>query len=166
MEEREAQAKAIVEGIEAEWADVGARAERREAVLREEIAQERRRAEDAEVRIDEMERVLEKVDRGEFPVPVVGSMTPATPARGGTSATPDLLTQGMMGLSPTVAMASRSQRSGKTFTEVYAEYVRLQEEHAHKTAEYNHMERTLGAVLAQIEERVCNPALSLFPSFL
>lgn len=59
-----------------------------------------------------------------------------------------------MGLSPTVAMASRSQRSGKTFTEVYADYVRLQEDYARKSAEYDHMDRTLSAVLAQIEERV------------
>lgn len=59
----------------------------------------------------------------------------------------------MMGLSPTVAMASRAQRSGKTFTEVYAEHVKLQEEYARKSAEYDHMDRTLQAVLAQIEER-------------
>ncbi len=64
------------------------------------------------------------------------------------------MTDGMLGLSPTVAMASRSQRSGKTFTEVYADYVRLQEEYAKKSAEYDHMDRTLSSVLAQIEERV------------
>jgi nucleoprotein TPR len=60
----------------------------------------------------------------------------------------------MMGLSPTVAMATRVQRSGKTFTEVYADYVQLQEEYAKKCAEYDHMDRTLSSVLAQIEERV------------
>lgn len=49
----------------------------------------------------------------------------------------------MIGLSPTVAMASRVQRSGKTFTEVYADYVQLQEEYTKKCAEYDHMDRTL-----------------------
>ena len=153
MEERETQAKAIVDGIEKEWAGVGDRAERREAGLKEEAERERHRAEDAERRVEEMERVLERVNRGEFSLPLVAG-TPATPARG---MTPDLVTQGMLGLSPTVAMASRAQKSGKSFTEVYADYVRLQDDYARRTAEYDHMDRTLSAVLAQIEERVSVP---------
>ncbi|KAH8082011.1 hypothetical protein BXZ70DRAFT_631748 [Cristinia sonorae] len=155
MEEREAQAKAIVDGIEKEWAGVGERAERREAVLREEIEAQRERAEEAEKRLADMKKVMDRMDRGEFPVPD-GSM-PGTPARGISTPVrnmaPDFLTQGMMGLSPTVAMASRVQRGGKTFTEVYADYVKLQEEFAKKSMEYDHMDRTLTAVLAQIEER-------------
>jgi nucleoprotein TPR len=75
----------------------------------------------AEARVEALECILEKVNRGEFPVPAPGSSAPSTPARGST----DILMQGIMGLSPTVAMASRTQRSGKTFTEVYADYVRL-----------------------------------------
>ena len=47
----------------------------------------------------------------------------------------------------------KMQKSGKTFTEVYADFVRLQDEFAQKCAEYDHMDRTLTAVLAQIEER-------------
>lgn len=159
MEAREAQAKAIVDGIEKEWAGVGDRAERREAVLKEEIENQRQRAEEAEKRIEELESVLDRMDRGEFPIPFAASASvPGTPARGpatpSMNGTPDILTQGMMGLSPTVAIASRAQRSGKTFTEVYADYVRLQEDYAKKSAEYDHMDRTLSAVLTQIEERV------------
>jgi nucleoprotein TPR len=150
MEDRESQAKSIVESIEEEWATVGERAERREAALREEVDKAKRRTEAAERRVEDMERVLERVNRGEFPVPVPGS-TPGTPMRNGT---PDLMTQGMFGLSPAVAMASRVQKSGKTFTEVYADHVRLQEDHAHKCAEHDRMDRTLAEVLAQIEERV------------
>jgi nucleoprotein TPR len=63
-----------------------------------------------------------------------------------------------MGLSPTVVMVSWAQRSGKTFTEVYAEHVRLQDKYVRKSAEYDHMDRTLQAVLAQIKERA--PVLS------
>ena len=55
--------------------------------------------------------------RGEFPVPAPESSVPSTPARGLT----DILTQGMMYLSRTVAMASWAQLSGKTFTEMYAD---------------------------------------------
>ena len=163
MEEREAHAKAIVENIEKEWADVGDRAERREVVLREEVEAQRQRAEEAESRVAELQKIFDKLDRGEFPISgTPGGAVPSTPARG-IPATPGNRTsaeflgmEGMMGLSPTVAMASRAQKGGKTFTEVYADYVKLQDEYAKKCAEYDHMDRTLAAVLAQIEERVCS----------
>lgn len=164
MEAREAQAKAIVEGIEQDYAGISERAGRREAALKDEIEDQRQRAEQAEKRIEELEAVMERLDRGEFPVPSFSADalqgTPRTPARTpGTpsmmmNGTPDFLSQSIMGLSPTVAMASRVQRNGKTFTEVYADYVRLQEDYARKSAEFDNMDRTLSAVLAQIEERV------------
>ncbi|KAG1824960.1 hypothetical protein EV424DRAFT_710307 [Suillus variegatus] len=158
MEEREKQAKEIVEGIEREWAGVGERAERREAALHAEVEKEKRAREEAERKVDQLETVLERMNRGELPVasratPVPG--TPATPARNSAQAAG---MEGMFGLSPTVAMVSRAQKTGKTFTEVYADYVRLQDEFAKKSSEYDHMDRTLSAVLAQIEERA--PILS------
>lgn len=162
MEDREATTKSMVDGFEKDFASVNERAERREAVLREDIENQRQRAEDAEKRVAELQAVLDRMDRGEFPVPVfAGSIsTPGTPARGISTpmrggATPDILSQGISGLSPTVAMASRAQRGGKSFTEVYSDYVKLQEDFARKCAEYDHMDRTLQSVLAQIEERVC-----------
>ncbi|KZT67236.1 hypothetical protein DAEQUDRAFT_729270 [Daedalea quercina L-15889] len=167
MEAREAQAKAIVEGIEQDYAGVNERAGRREAALKDEIEEQRQRAEQAEKRAEELEAVMERLDRGEFPMPSFSGEallgTPRTPARTpGTpsmvNGTPDFLSQSIMGLSPTVAMASRVQRNGKTFTEVYADYVRLQEDYARKSAEFDNMDRTLSAVLAQIEERA--PILS------
>jgi nucleoprotein TPR len=155
MEEREKQAKEVVENIEREWATVGEKAERRETVLKEETERERKGREEAEKRLDQLEAVLERMGRGELPIP--GRNTPSTPFR--TPGLSDPMADGMLGLSPTVAMASRSQRSGKTFTEVYADYVRLQEDYAKKSAEYDHMDRTLSSVLAQIEERVRNPMI-------
>ena len=161
MEDREAQTKAMVDGFEKDFASVNERADRREAVLREEIENQRQRAEDAEKRVGELQAVLDRMDRGEFPVPMfAGSIsapgTPArglsTPMRGGDSS--DILSSGIIGLSPTVAMASRAQRGGKSFTEVYSDYVRLQEEYQRKCEEYDRMDRTLQSVLAQIEERV------------
>lgn len=150
MEEREKGAKEVVDGIEREWAEVGERSERRESALKDEIERERRGRELAEKRLEQLEIVVEKIGRGELPVP--GGGTAGTPIR--TPGHRDLMTDGMMGLSPTVAMASRAQRSGKTFTEVYADYIRLQEDYARKSTEYEHMDRTLSSVLAQIEERV------------
>lgn len=154
MEEREKQAKEIVGEIEKEWAGVGERSERREAALREDVERERKARENAEKRAIQLESVLDRMGRGELPI--LGRATPGTPSR--TPGVQDLMTEAMIGLSPTVAMASKAQRSGKTFTEVYADYVRLQEDYAKKSAEYDHMDRTLSAVLAQIEERA--PILS------
>ena len=174
MEEREAQAKQIVENIEKEWATVGDRAERREVVLREEIESQRQRAEQAEKRVDDLQKVLDRMDRGEFPIPTGASASvPVTPMRGAASpslnGTPDFLSQSMVGLSPTVAMASRVQRGGKTFTEVYAEYVKLQEEYARKSYECDEMEKTLTNVLRELEERVrrmlCYPQDNSLTSF-
>jgi len=161
MEEREQHAKEIVDGLERDWATIGEKAERREMKLKDEIDREAKRGDDAEKRVQELERLLRGLDTGDFPtapsistlggIPRTSGSIPSTPARGSVFASPGEL--GMMGLSPTVAMASRAQRSGKTFTEVYAEHVKLQEEFARKSAEYDHMDRTLQAVLAQIEER-------------
>ena len=149
MEEREQQAKEIVESIEKEWVGVGDKAEKREALLKDEVERERKAREEAEKRVYQLETVLDRMGRGELPAP--GRTAPSTPLR--TPRTSGSVADVVANLSPTVAMASKTQKSGKTFTEVYADYVRLQDEFAQKCAEYDHMDRTLTAVLAQIEER-------------
>jgi nucleoprotein TPR len=151
MEEREKQAKEIVQNIETEWATVGEKAERRENALKLEIEHERQGREEAERRIDTLETVVHRMGRGDLPLHPGG-----TPLRtpGGVDRTED----GMMGLSPTVALASRSQKSGKTFTQVYEDFVKLQEDFDRKCLEHQQMERTLSQVLAEIEERA--PILS------
>ena len=151
MEEREKQAKEIVQNIEMEWATVGEKAERRENALKLEIERERQGREEAERRIETLETVVHRMGRGDLPLHPNG-----TPLRtpGGVDRTED----GMMGLSPTVALASRSQKSGKTFTQVYEDFVKLQEDFDRKCLEHQQMERTLSQVLAEIEERA--PILS------
>ena len=151
MEEREKQAKDIVESIEREWAGVGDRADQRETELRAETEKERRAREEVEKRLEQLETVMERMHRGELPVAGRNTSVPATPRA---STSNDHATDAMLGLSPTVAMVSKVQKGGKTFTQVYADYVHLQEEYAKKCAEYDHMERTLSDVLAQIQERV------------
>lgn len=152
MEEREKQAKEIVENLENEWAGVGQKAELREAALKDEIEKERRGREEAEKRLKNLEAVIEGMGRGDLPIPGRASL-PGTPLR--TPGTPgDPFNDGMLGLSPTVAIASRTQKSGKTFTEVYTDYVKLKEDYAKKVIEYDNMDRTLQSVLAQIQERV------------
>lgn len=151
MEEREKQTKDIVESIEREWAGVGDRSEQREAVLRAETEKERQAREEVEKRLEQLETVMERMHRGELPVAGRDPSVPATPRASGSNS---YAADAMLGLSPTVAMVSRVQRGGKTFTQVYADHVRLEEEYAKKCAEYDHMDRTLSDVLAQIEERV------------
>ncbi|KAG9309353.1 hypothetical protein JVU11DRAFT_10589 [Chiua virens] len=143
MEEREKQAKDIVESAEHEWASIGDRAEQRERHAREE----------AEKRLEQLEAIMERMHCGELPVTGRGSSVPATPGRPSGSAS-DM----MLGLSFIVATVSRVRKGGKTFAEMYADYVRLEEEYMKKCAEYDRMDRTLSDVLAQIEERA--PALA------
>ena len=119
-----------------EWEIVNERTDCREAASLKQVKREQSRTKATEAHVEE------SVNRGKFPVPAPGTSLPLTPARGST----DILTQGMMGLSPMVVMASRAQRSGKTFTEVYADHVRLQDEYAKKCAEYDCMSRTLAWV--------------------
>ncbi|KAJ2925786.1 hypothetical protein H1R20_g11316, partial [Candolleomyces eurysporus] len=148
MEDREKQAKDIVEKIETQWASMGEKTGKREAELQQQIERESRLREEAEKRVDNLETVIHRMGHGELPLPGTPFRTP-----GGVDGL-----DGMMGISPTVALASRSQRAGKTFTEVYADYVRLQAEYNSKCLEHEQMERTLTNVLAEIEERA--PILS------
>src|SRR6266436_5662745 len=151
IEAREAQSKVIVENIEQEWATINEHVDHCEAVLCGQVECKQSCTGAAKACIEELEHVLEKVNRDEFPVPMPGSSLPSTPVRGLT----DILTQGMMDLSPMVAMASQAQQSGKTFTEVYADHICLQDEYAKKSAKYDRMARTLVQVLVQVEECVC-----------
>ncbi|KAG6853933.1 hypothetical protein C0991_012425 [Blastosporella zonata] len=154
MEEREKQQKEIIEGLEKEWEGVGDKHEKKVSALVEDVERERKAREIAEKRADQMDIVLSRMQRGDLPIPMLG--TPSTPFRTPSSSNP--VEDGILSLSPTVAMASKTQRKGKSFTEVYADYVRLQEEYSTKCAEYDHMDRTLANVLGQIEERA--PILS------
>ncbi|KAG6891509.1 hypothetical protein C0992_005042 [Termitomyces sp. T32_za158] len=154
LEDREKQNKAMLEGLEREWDDHREKSAQKEMALKEEREHERKAREISEKKAEQLEAILNRMERGELPITMRG--TPGTPFR--TPSSSDLVDGGMLSLSPTVAMASKTQRKGKGFTEVYADYVRLQEEYAAKCAEYDHMDRTLSSVLGQIEERA--PILS------
>ncbi|KZV68448.1 hypothetical protein PENSPDRAFT_735917 [Peniophora sp. CONT] len=158
MEAREAHGQAIVEGIQADYNGLGARAERREQALRDEADRERARADEAERKRDELERVLEGLQTGELPLPEPTSN--GTPARLGLGTSTPIRSGGTPGfgtpesmLSPAAALASRVQRGGRTLTDVYADYVQLQQDYARKCAEHDRMDRTLSQVLDEIQER-------------
>ncbi|KAG2028279.1 hypothetical protein BDR03DRAFT_1029975, partial [Suillus americanus] len=77
---------------------------------------------------------LERMNCGELPVTSHGTPVPGTPATPARNSAQAAGMQGMIGLSPTVTM----------------------DEFAKKSAEYDHMDRTLSTVLAQIEERLAS----------
>ncbi|RKP24028.1 hypothetical protein SYNPS1DRAFT_7094, partial [Syncephalis pseudoplumigaleata] len=56
-------------------------------------------------------------------------------------------------LSPTAAAVSRMQKSGKTFTQVYSDYVKLQEELAAEKRENQRITESLTGILQEIDER-------------
>ncbi|EJD40459.1 hypothetical protein AURDEDRAFT_39128, partial [Auricularia subglabra TFB-10046 SS5] len=56
-------------------------------------------------------------------------------------------------LSPTASLASKLQKSGHSYTEVYTDYVRLQDELTRQKHETMRLEDCLAQILANIEER-------------
>ena len=122
MEERESQAKELVAGIEKDWEGLGEKAAENEQKLRDALEAEQKRTRELEEELDEMKSVLDRVNSGELPIP------------SGTRTSPNVSSDSLFGLSSNISMINRIQKSGKTFTEVYAEYVRMQGEIARKTA--------------------------------
>ncbi|KAJ3826801.1 hypothetical protein EV361DRAFT_893712 [Lentinula raphanica] len=155
LEAREKQAKDFVENMERDWAGLGERADEREASFKLAIEKEKKAREEAEKKIEHLEKVLDRMGRGELPLPGRGAV--GTPSRR-TSGAFDEMHDGLMGLSPTVAMVSKAQKSGKSFTEVYTDYIRLQEAYEKKCIECSNMEVAMDDILVKIEERA--PLLS------
>lgn len=124
LEDRERQTKVILDGIEQQFNEEAEKMEAREAVLKDETEKAKKGREAAETRIEQLEKVLNKMERGELAIPGRGSAVMSTPSRRASVAVDD----GVMGLSPTIAMASKVQKSGKSFTEVYTAYVQLQDD--------------------------------------
>lgn len=140
MEDREAQSKQLVENIERDWDGLSAKAAARERKLREELEEEQQKVTALKTELDETRAVVDKISRGELPMPPID--------RSATS------TGNLSSMSPGLALLSRVQKSGKTFTEVYSGYIRMESDLAYKTAEVDRLDRTLSEVIGELEERV------------
>ncbi|KAJ1309970.1 hypothetical protein OPQ81_006728 [Rhizoctonia solani] len=164
LEERNEEAVKRVREVEGEYESVLERAERREHKLEAE-------RDKAQARVEELEGVVRGFVAGEFAAGADVSMSagnisigpgvpgtpragtpggvPATPRNLGTPnpfATPSLL-------SPTAQLASRTQKGGKSYTEVYADYVRMSDELSKQKLETRRLEECLAGILRDIEER-------------
>ncbi|KAG8714068.1 hypothetical protein FRC11_010010 [Ceratobasidium sp. 423] len=168
LEERNEEAVKRVREVEGEYEAVLERAERREHKLEAE-------RDKARARVEELEGVVRGFVAGEFAagadvsmsvgntsigpgIPGIpgtprastpGGVIPSTPRNLGTPnpfATPSLL-------SPTAQLASRTQKGGKSYTEVYADYVRMSDELSKQKLETRRLEECLAGILRDIEER-------------
>jgi len=152
------EAKARVEEIEREEESVRREVVKREEVLLAQTERERERAENAERKVEELESVLQRVQTGELSM----SMSAADASfMSGRAATPGTPTPGLGGagnmglvLSPTASIVSKLQRGGRSITEVYADYVRLQKELQKEKQEKARLETTLSDIYNEIEDRV------------
>lgn len=150
MEERDENSRQLVATVERDWAAFEERASSSERKLKEALIEEQQRTAELEKELEDLRLVMDRVNKGELPLPssLSGEMSPS----------PNTSADGLLSLSPNLAMISRMQKSGKSFTQVYADYVRMQSELSTKTLEIDRLDRTLTDVLAELEERVCTPA--------
>ncbi|KAG8753074.1 hypothetical protein FRC12_011679, partial [Ceratobasidium sp. 428] len=173
LEERNEEAVKRVREVEGEYEAVIERADRRERKLEAE-------RDTATARVEELEGVVRGFVAGEFApgadisislgnTTMTGAGAPGTPgfgtpSRPGAPGTPrNLGTPGPFGtpnpfatpslLSPTAQLASRTQRGGKSYTEVYADYVRMSDELNKQKLETRRLEECLAGILRDIEER-------------
>lgn len=156
LEKRNEQSRARVEEVESEWENMVKTASEREDALNAAVEREKSRA-------DRLEAVVEdlRATRGALDAPMAFSTNDADDNLPGPSSQANT----SFSLSPAAGVAARLQKTGKSFTEVYAEYVTTQEELVKSQAERRRLEELLSQVLADLEERVCavHNALLLFP---
>ena len=141
------EAKARVADIETEEEAIRAELAKREESLVGQTDRERERAEAAQRKVEELEEVLQRVQVGEFSMADTSfnrSRTPMSPGPGMTS----------LMLSPTASIVSKFQRGGRSITEVYADYVRLQKELQQEKQEKARLETTLNDIFNEIQDRV------------
>jgi nucleoprotein TPR len=141
MEKMEEERKKRVEEVERGLEEERAASAEREEALKEELMTERERSDALEVRYAEMREALE---RGTSSMGLLrddqGSPSPA----GGSA----------FALSPSAQMAVRGQKSGRSYAEVYGEYVRMEEELIKERSETKRLSDCLAQILGDIEERV------------
>lgn len=136
--------RARINEIEREETVLRETLQKRETALIGQAERERERSGALRTKVEELEGIIHKLQSGELPVPVPG--TPSVPGTPG----PD----GSLILSPTASVVARLQRGGKSVTEVYADYVRIQKELQLERQEKNRLETTLNDIFNEIQDRV------------
>ena len=139
LEAREVERKNRLQQIESSLESQSSDKATRESELVEELQLERERFDALEIKFSEMREALEQFSA---PVHADSVQSPRSSISNG------------FALSPSAQMAVRKQKTGKSYAEVYVEYVRMQEELALERAETKRLGECLTQILTDIEERV------------
>ena len=164
MEQQKESAERRVAVVEEQWEAILDQYREKEDALRSEISEQRHAREAVESEKQEIQLALDQLaesvgietnGNGHMSSQDVGDVTDNSlqsiaPNRSFFSLTSSLM-------SPTAALASKVQRSGKSFTQVYAELARSQEELRRERVESNRIGAVLEQVMADLQER--GPAL-------
>ncbi|KAH7096803.1 hypothetical protein BKA62DRAFT_833732 [Auriculariales sp. MPI-PUGE-AT-0066] len=135
LERRHEDTRAHVSEVDREWVNESAKNAAKEEVLRRDAERERMRA-------DELEKELDSLRA------LVDHHAQAQP----TSETTNGHGHGFT-LSPTATLAAKLQKTGRTYTEVYADFIRLQDELGRQRSENARLEECMAQILGDIEER-------------
>lgn len=148
MDRRNEESRRRLEEIEQEWDSMVAKTAETEARLKEELSKERNRGDDLENRLEELRLVtdtMRPMDIGTPGAPRASTPTPGTPGSIGSNS---------FFLSPAANLAIRLQKGGRSYTEIYADYVKVNEELIAQKEETRRLESALAQILTDIEERV------------
>ncbi|KAL8279842.1 hypothetical protein RQP46_007692 [Phenoliferia psychrophenolica] len=137
LEKREEQRKARLEEVELGVDDERRARDDREQELVQDLQDERERADQLERRCHEL---VEAVERGK--ANFSGHLDGDSPGGGSSFA-----------LSPEASLAVRGQKKGRSYAEIYAEYVRMQEDLIKERSESKRLGECLNQILVDIEER-------------
>ncbi|GAA95998.1 hypothetical protein E5Q_02658 [Mixia osmundae IAM 14324] len=146
LERRDAEGKRRVEEVEQEWHQRRAQMDQETARHAQQIEIERTKRTEAETQLVEVKLDLERFTQGRF-----AAIEDAGPS-GLTVAAPSRFSS-FFSLSPTGALTAKLQKAGKSYTEVYAEFVRVQDELLRERAETKRLGDCLAQILNEIEER-------------
>ncbi|BGP27784.1 nucleoprotein TPR [Rhodotorula toruloides] len=146
MEKREEERKKRVEDVEKALEEEMGALQEKEEELKDQLLQERERADSLESRNAELREALERGNSFTFANGVRdSSVAPGSP--GGSVAS------GSFALSPSAQLAVRGQKSGRSYAEIYGEYIKMEEELARERAETKRLGEVLTQILGDIEER-------------
>lgn len=173
LEERDAKATKRLDQVEQEWKEARDEIEERERTFVEELEREKERGDNLEERLREARESAERRAIGmepdeEMQDQTFGSAEASARPISHLLSTPNVgmsLANGRpsnsaMALSPAAHLASRLQKSGRSYTEVYTDYVRIQNELAIEKAEVRRLGECLTSILTDVEDRVGSPLSS------
>ncbi|GAA6059180.1 hypothetical protein JCM10212_005525 [Sporobolomyces blumeae] len=140
MEKREEERKKRVDEVEKALEEERNALADKEDEIRDQLLQERERADSLEARYEEMREALERGNGHRE-----GSdFLPGTPGS---------IAGDSFALSPSAQLAVRGQKNGRSYAEIYGEYIKMEEELAKERSETKRLGEILAQILGDIEER-------------